>query len=174
MFLHDFSAIVSAIEQGVTKNSPKHLIDLARSVGRVGTRTAADFIEVVGIVIVMIQADLFDDMATASADDDSAEAIGTKVQRKGHSILLDKRALLEAGERATRGDLFGTLFQVEGDWYARADGMHGVLLPLLLSLQAKLAAVHNRGYRIVGTIEYGPQSYPIAILVEHLVPQPEH
>src|SRR5947209_1459979 len=32
MFMHDFSSIVSAIEQGVTRDLPKNLLDLARTI----------------------------------------------------------------------------------------------------------------------------------------------
>jgi hypothetical protein len=173
MFMHDFAAVVSAIEQGATKNLPKHLLDLARAVGRVGKRTAAEFIEIVGIVHILIQSDLLAEMAAASVDDESGEPIRAKLQASGNSILLDTRALIRAAELAERGDLFATLLKVEGEWYARAEGMHGVLLPVKFSIQAKLAAVHGRIFRVVGSVELGSENYPVAIAIEHLIPQPE-
>jgi hypothetical protein len=124
MFMHDFGAIVSSIEQGLTKNAPRHLLALAKSIGQVGKRTAADFVEVIGIVRVIIQSDLFELMSTSAPNDDSGEDIGFKVQRRGNSVLVDRRALVEAAEKATEGALFATLLHVEDDWYARAEGMH--------------------------------------------------
>ena len=156
----------------LTANLPRDLLDLARSLGRIGKRRFAEFVEIVGIIRVSISPELLQAMADAQIDED-AEALGTRQQKTGNFVYVDRRAIEEAADLADRGDLYATLFQVEGDWYARPQGMHGVLLPLKFSIQAKLAAVHNRLFRIVGSLEVGQEGFPIGIAVEHLIPQPE-
>jgi hypothetical protein len=167
LFMSDLGQVISALMEINPEDTPRHLRELARSIARAGKRAGADMIEIANIVQIAIDPVGFEMIARPEP----------KAPRQKKEIALaDWKGLgpqlTEAGALATLGRLSATVHRVGEKWYANAEGMHDVLLPLKLSVLAKLAAVDGGEFTIYGKLEFSPEGHPIAISVESMSPKP--
>lgn len=148
------------------------LRDLAKS----GKRIGAKAIDISNVVRTHIEDIHFDRLIEVDANlNDEFPILQQPSKRHAIPVLTDRYAMEETGTLAQSGNLFGTVFLVDGSWYARPEGMSGVLLPLTFSVLARLAVEDGSPYQIEGKLLRSSEGYPIAIEVErlkHIGPRP--
>lgn len=65
-----------------------------------------------------------------------------------------------------RGELMGTVFLVDGTWYARLQGLGGVLVPISADAGLKGGLVHGKVYRFHGRASTGNHGETVGIYVQ--------
>lgn len=147
----------------------KHFVDLLRDLAKSGKRIGAKAIDISSIVSTSIRSVHFDTLIDAqSTEGYRTPLLQHSTLRHSIPIYTDATVIEQAGALAQTGQLFGTIFKVDGSWYARPEGMSGVLLPLTFSTLAKLTVEDGVAYRIAGELLKSAEGYPIGIQVANL------
>ncbi|RFB84796.1 hypothetical protein B5K11_32165 [Rhizobium leguminosarum bv. trifolii] len=68
----------------------------------------------------------------------------------------------------TSDGLFGTAISVDGEWFARLEGGHGVLVPLTAAPDILATLRHRTAYRFKGAVRRGPVGEQIGIDVQEI------
>lgn len=170
-FMHNLDVVIKSILAHGIDDTPKHMRELVRNIAKTGKGAVADTIEIMSITRILLDKDAFYELDVPQVREPSPpkkEPLPSLDWSAAATLLRDDASLKAAADLAKDGNLSGTLFKVAGSWFARAEGMNGVLLPLELNMLATLAAVDNRGYRIEGTLKRSPEGYPVGIKVKNL------
>jgi hypothetical protein len=170
MFLDSISYALKLAMDHDLEDIPKYLKDLLRSIGQTGKRTQAEVIDLVSAVRVSIDPVAFDLVTRPDTSRRRPTPKESELPRLPVGWQPDPYRLAAAGSLAQSDALVAKLFNVDGKWYGRPEGMHDVMLPLKLDPYALEIPEPGREYRIRGNIERSEEGYPIAIKVDRLRP----
>lgn len=171
LFIRDFDYVVKVLSEQGPEETPKYLRELARSVARVGKRAHADAVDIISVVRISLHADAFDALDVSEAEYARwHQKSKAKPESENAKPISLPRALKDAGRLAEDGKLFGTTFYVHGEWYGRAEGMQGVLLPLTLSTEAASMVEDARSFQMEGRLERSAQGWPVRIFITRMRP----
>lgn len=168
VFVNNVDATYRILTTQEPKDTAKHLRDLVQDLARAGQRLGADAIDLISIARVTITAAQYD-LILRPDNDRTKQSRTSRLPATAQAAFPPERHVLEhAAELSGAGQLVGTVFSVDGTWYARAEGMFGVLLPLDLSHLVAGGVRHGVTYVIDGFLSHSSEGHPIAIAVRKL------
>ncbi len=170
VFINNVDVTYRSLVDHGPADTAKYLRDLVRDLARVAKRIGADAIDLAGIVRVTILAEHYDLVLRPDEDEAEISLASNRVKTKGQglTLLTDAEKIVHAGELASSGTLMGTAFLVDGSWYARAEGMGGILLPLTLNALSRLTVQNGVAFQIQGSLLRSVEGYPVGIAVDSL------
>jgi hypothetical protein len=166
-FNRDLAHVIKILMEQGPEETPKYLQDLARSLGKAGKKMAARVIEIANLDKLELDPAAFELLDAPEPKANLNRQRATSRALPGDQSSMHDQ-IFEAAARAVEAKLFGTLFKVDGQWFARAEGMHGILVPLTLDSHCASVATHGSAYRIEGAVERTGEGHPIGIAVMRL------
>lgn len=173
IFVNQLGQAYSSLTNQEISHTPEHMRDLVRDLAKSGKAIKASAIEIsdifTGAAVSLTERDYESILSTPKGFRDPFRGSSAKIAEEPRPVAIDW-ALEEAGKLAAKGTLFGTTFLVDRTWYVRADGMHGVLLPLQTQNIFSDVIEQGRSYSFGGDVVRSPEGFPIAIAVTHMSP----
>src|SRR5205085_7526335 len=157
----DLDYVVRVLREQSPTETAAHLRDLAKTLADTGRRLKADAVAVVAAVKVTVRAEHYGVIQRAARpvrEGFGEAAVDPPMPRS------QKHRVMTALLAAERGELYGTALSAGGAWYARLEGLGGVLLPLHVSGAAE--RVDGAAYRIEGRRLTSGRGWPEAVQVK--------
>lgn len=173
MLGNDLLTTIRILRSEGPEDIPRHLAKLVRDLMHSAKKARAKGLDIIGSARIHINAMEFAELGRRAARALRSPPQATRAEPADmRPIPAVEKAITKAGNLAGRSSLFATIFQVDDTWYARAEGMHGVMVPIELSAGNPTTPQHGHAYQIKGAIIRSHEGFPVGLSVIGLQPIP--